>query len=394
MRVALLTNLLTPYRLPVYCDLAATPGWRLRVLLCAAIESTRRQALAGAHEAGRAALDVEIVSGASLRRRVRTHRGQASKHGSMLHVPWGVLGALRRFAPDVVVTSELGPRTAFASAYAALHRVPLVIWCYHSRASAASVGPLERAWRRWLLARAHAVVGMGIQARAVLRGLGVPPTRLFDAPNAHAAEWWEERFRALDPIAERLALRAGVRARERVALVAGRLEEVKGILPLLAAWRALPGPARAGWTLLFVGDGPLIEAVARAQREAAEGEIAHLPAQPPETLAGIYVAADLMVFPSLGDTWGLVVNEAMACGLPVLCSRHAGCADDLITNGETGWLFDPTDAEGFRDALAHALADPGRERIAARARGAAKRFGPATQAQGLRRAILHACVPR
>lgn len=392
MRVALLTNILTPYRLPVYRDLAATPGWQLRVFVSAASDPSRARALEGAHREGCAALDVEIVSGLSLRRRVRTHREYGAEQWTTLHVPWGVFGALRRFAPDVVVTSELGPRTALAAAYAWLFDVPLVIWSYHARTSAAAVGPARRAVRRWLLARGDAVVGMGVQAREVLRGLGVPSGRLFDAPNAHAAEWWEQRLGALDHGAERLALRAGLRTRERVALVAGRLEAVKGLAPLLDAWRALPETARAGWTLLFVGDGPLAGAVADAQ--CCDGSIARLPSQPPDALAGICAASDLLIFPSLGDTWGLVVNEAMACGLPVLCSRLAGCADDLIVPGENGWLFDPTDAALFRSALAVALSDPARALMAARARDTAKRFGPATLANGLRRAILHAAAHR
>jgi glycosyltransferase involved in cell wall biosynthesis len=394
VRVALLTNILTPYRLPVYRDLAATPGWQLRVLVCAAEDASWQRVFEGAYEEGRAALDVEIVAGASLRRRVRTHREPASKQWATLHVPWGAFGALHRFAPDVVVTGELGPRTAFAAAYAALFRVPLVIWSYHARSAAAAVPAWRRALRRALLARADAVVGMGVQAREVLRGLGVPDAHLFDAPNAHAAEWWEARIGSLDVATERLALRASLGARERIALVAGRLEAAKGIEPLLDAWRALPEATRADWTLLFVGDGPLADAVDAARRAGEPGAIARMPALRPDALAAVYCASDLLVFPSLADPWGLVVNEAMACGLPVLCSRLAGCADDLIAPGETGWLCDPTDPADLRDALARALDDPARDRIAARARDTAKRYGPATLAGGLRRAILHAAARR
>jgi glycosyltransferase involved in cell wall biosynthesis len=394
MRVALLTNILTPYRLPVYRDLAATPGWQLRVMLCATDDPSWQRAYEGAYEAGRDALDLEIVAGASLRRRVRTHRDRASQQWATLHVPWGVFGALRRFAPDVVVTSELGARSAFAAAWAALHRVPLVIWSYHARSAAAAVGPLRRAWRRALLARADAVVGMGVQAREVLRGLGVPDARLFDAPNAHDADGFEARLARIDVAAERIALRASLRAHDRIALVAGRLEESKGVLPLLDAWRALSERERADWTLLFVGDGPLAGAVDDARRACGAAAIARMPALRPDALAAAYAACDLLVFASLGDPWGLVVNEAMACGLPVLCSKLAGCADDLITPGETGWLCDPTDPAQLRAALAHALADPARDRIAARARDTAKCFGPATLAGGLRRAILRAAAPR
>ena len=394
MRVALLTNILTPYRLPVYRDLAATPGWELRILVCAASDPSWQSAYDGAHQDGCATLDVEIVPGASLRRRVRTHREAASAHWETLHVPWGVPASLRRFAPDVVVSGELGGRTLLAALHARQRRIPLVIWSYHARSGAAAAGPLRRMLRRALLSRADAVVGMGIQAREVLQGLGVAPDRLFDAPNAHDSDGWTERIAALDPLAERVALRAALGAREQIALVVGRLEAAKGIAALLAAWNAQPESLREQWTLLFVGDGTLAPAIERASAQAPRGEIARLPAMRPDQLARIYVASDLLVFASLADPWGLVVNEAMACGLPVLCSRLAGCADDLVAPGENGWLFDPTDAAGFRGALGAALADPARGEMGARARDVAKRFGPAIQAQGLRRAIALACAPR
>ncbi len=107
-------------------------------------------------------------------------------------------------------------------------------------------------------------------------------------------------------------------------------------------------------------------------------------------MAEFYAAADLLVFPSLGDPWGLVVNEALACGVPVLCSRLAGCADDLIRPGENGWRFDPLDADDFSRALAGALSCPDRERMGQRACEVAKRFTPECMANGMRRAIAHA----
>jgi hypothetical protein len=345
MRVALLTNILTPYRLPVYRDLAATPGWQLRVMLCAAEDPSWQRAFAGAHEEGAASLDVEITAGASLRRRggedapravgsarlaapLRTRRDRDERARSAHGVGGRVRGPAPRAARDLELSrAQRGGR---------------------GRTAAQRAAPCAAR------ARADAVVGMGRQARDVLRGLGVPDRRLFDAPNSHDAAGLDARLAALDVDAERLALRASLGARSNLALVAGRLEASKGVLPLLVAWQALPAAARAEWTLLFVGDGPLDAAVDDARRASGAGAIARMPALRPDALAGVYAASDLLVFPSLADPWGLVVNEAMACGLPVLCSRLAGCADDLIVPGETGWLCDPTDPQAFRDALAHA----------------------------------------
>jgi glycosyltransferase involved in cell wall biosynthesis len=390
LRVALLTNILSPYRLPVYRDLAATPGWQLRVLVGAESNRDWERAYAGAHERGSRALDVEVVRSCAFRHRVVTHRAGDAGQSVEIQLPFGALGALRRFRPDVVVSGELGARTALSALHARLAGVPLVIWSYQSRAWAATASQARRAWRRALLARADAVVGMGIQAREVLRALGVPEARLFDAPNAHDHESLTAALAGRDAAALRATLRGALGCRERVVLVAGRLVPAKGMRPLLAAWRDLDPRLRDTCTLLFVGDGPLrpeIEAVAAA---GAPGEILCTGAVAASDMVDFYVGADLLVFPSLGDPWGLVVNEALACGVPVLCSELAGCADDLVRPGENGWRFDPLDAAGFRRALGAALICPDRDRMGRNGRDVAKRFAPEIMAAGLRRAVLHA----
>jgi glycosyltransferase involved in cell wall biosynthesis len=389
MRVAVLTNALTAYMLPVFRDLAATPGWKMRLMLSARSEPHWGDAWLEAYAEGQASLDVELVKSIGFERRQLVHRASGVEHSVSVHVPWGTFGSLRRFGPDVVVSAELGARSLCAAAFARATRTPLVLWSYHARASADATTLARRGLRRRLLARADAVIGMGVQAREVLREHGVLDERIFDAPSSHDAPTFERALSGMEPLVVRHALRGAARARERIALVAGRLVPVKGILPLLSAWARLPEDVRAGWTLCFVGDGPLAPAVRDAVR-TRPGEFAHLPALPPREMPAIHAAADLHIFASLGDTWGRVVNEALACGVPVLCSRLAGCADDLIEPGRNGWLFDPTDAQGFADALRIALSCDELPRMSERARDTAKRFSPEAMAAGMRRAVDYA----
>jgi glycosyltransferase involved in cell wall biosynthesis len=218
----------------------------------------------------------------------------------------------------------------------------------------------------------------------------VPDARIFDAPNAHDVETLEKALAALDREPAARMLRAGLATRPRIALVMGRLFPVKGILPLLAAWPRVPSALRRDWTLLFVGGGPLAREVARARAAALPGEIVHVPELQPRELAPFYAAADLLVFPSLGDVWGFAVAEAMACGLPVLCSTRAGCAEELVAPGETGWLADPLDEAAFAAALTEALSCGQRQALGERARARVAPFTPEATAAGLRRAILGA----
>jgi glycosyltransferase involved in cell wall biosynthesis len=372
MRVLLLTNILAPYRVPAFQALAATPGLTLRVLVNAATEFDRSWTV----DPG--GLDVETLPGVAW-----------VLGGRTLHVPSpaAVWGALARFRPDAVISAELGARTLFAAAACAARRVPLVVWVEPTRASLGAAGRLRRALGPRLLARAAAVVVPGSEARLAVRAWGVPEARVVTAPNAHDAEGFDKALAGLDRDAARRDLRAGIAGRDRIALVAGRLLPVKGIDAVLAAWDRLPADLRSGWTLLFVGDGPLAGRVAEARAAHAPGEIARLPALEPRELAGIYAASDLLVFPSLGDVWGFAVNEAMACELPVVCSSRAGCAADLVVPNETGWLADPADPGAFAERLAEAMRCDHRERIAARARERIAAFTPEAMAAGFRSAL-------
>jgi glycosyltransferase involved in cell wall biosynthesis len=73
-------------------------------------------------------------------------------------------------------------------------------------------------------------------------------------------------------------------------------------------------------------------------------------------LASVYRAADVLVLPSMSETWGLVVNEALACGTPCVVSDACGCAPDMIKPGINGAVFPVADAAGLADALAEVLA--------------------------------------
>jgi 1,2-diacylglycerol 3-alpha-glucosyltransferase len=70
-----------------------------------------------------------------------------------------------------------------------------------------------------------------------------------------------------------------------------------------------------------------------------------------EELPSSYALASCFILPSISETWGLVVNEAMACGLPVLVSRNCGCVPELCHDGQNGYSFDPNLTEGMTKLL-------------------------------------------
>lgn len=151
--------------------------------------------------------------------------------------------------------------------------------------------------------------------------------------------------------------RLGLAKDQVVFLFVGRLESHKGIRELLDAYRECTA---AHCALLIAGDGAcrreVDEAAARVPGIMVTGRLAGA------DLLDVYAAADVFVLPSLREPWGLVVNEAMASGLPVIATDAVGCADDLIEQGATGLIVPAGKPAALARAMQHLAGDAGLRR--------------------------------
>jgi glycosyltransferase involved in cell wall biosynthesis len=122
-------------------------------------------------------------------------------------------------------------------------------------------------------------------------------------------------------------------------------KNVPTLLEGFARFRNAGGAAAREWHLLLLGDGPLrAQYLAQIADPRLDGAV-HLPGfKQYDELPAYFGLAGTFVLASTEEQWGLVVNEAMAAGLPVLVSRRCGCAPELVREGENGFSFDPDDA--------------------------------------------------
>ncbi|RWY48098.1 glycosyltransferase [Mucilaginibacter gilvus] len=136
----------------------------------------------------------------------------------------------------------------------------------------------------------------------------------------------------------------------KTIICVARLVPIKNIDGLLAAWQIVERQD-TGYRLLIVGDGPEV-AKLKHQKEALKlGAVDFADAVDNNSLPAYFAQAEAFILPSFSETWGLVVNEAMAAGLPVLLSRTVNAAADLLKDGENGFGFDAFDTSNIAEAI-------------------------------------------
>jgi glycosyltransferase involved in cell wall biosynthesis len=146
--------------------------------------------------------------------------------------------------------------------------------------------------------------------------------------------------------------------RSPVFLYVGQLIPRKGLRYLLEACVMLKEKGKDKYTLMVVGDGPQCSELKDFCREKSlENNMKWLGWQEYAKLGNFFDKADIFVFPTLEDVWGMAVLEAMEFGMPVLCSKWAGAAD-MVKDGENGYIFDPYDVNGLCSAMSRFIDNP------------------------------------
>ena len=226
-----------------------------------------------------------------------------------------------------------------------------------------------------------AALVVGERNRAYWRHYGYPAARMFSSPHCIDNAWFAER--ATPEARAAIRARFGLAPDVPVALFAGKLLEFKrpgDFIAGIAAARAGGVPVEA----MIAGSGPL-EASVREQAVALNVPLHMLGFCNQSEMPGAYAAADVLVLPSTArETWGLVANEALACGRRVLLSDAVGSAADLTTDPRVGQTFTLGDSEGCGKVLASMLMEaPDRQAIAE----VSNRYSLETAADGVVRAL-------
>jgi hypothetical protein len=340
-RVTLLTNILPPYRISFLNELAGLVD--LTVIVNALTTPDRSWQL----DISTLRFKLKVEGGQS--RKIRRSGAGGHMEARYVHFATGTIPLLREARPQVIVSGELGLRTAQASAYAHWHQIPVICFWEGTTHTESNISGTRRLWRKMLLRGIHGAWTNGVESRAYLTSLGVPAGIILTEMTGVDTHYFLTETRRLDPERERRRAELGLHG--LVLAYSGSLSSRKGIAQYLRALSAAAETGRVPISLLFIGDGDqraLIEQWAAVHPRIA---VRITGFQQLERLPEYYLCADWFVLPTLEDCWALATVEPIACGIPQIFSKYNGASADLIRYSGTGMLADPLDRQQFGHVL-------------------------------------------
>ncbi len=358
IRCALLSEMLQPYRIPVFNRIAEDDRIDFEVLLLSVREANREW-------------EIEMEN---CRFKYRTLPSRDFYIRSLdwgLHFNRGVGRALDEIGPEVVVgTGYVSPAYLAGQKWAKRNGAGYVLWS-GSTASTSRIGKGPLKWMKKRFVRnCEAYLSYGTDATKQLIALGADASRVVTGCNTVDIETFEERTETARNAPEFPDWRKGYP--KHLILYIGQMIERKGVPDLIRAFQSIKARDLG---LVLVGDGPERE---RYQREFEGVDRVYWEGyKQSRDLGPFLAAADVLVMPSRLELWGLVVNEAMASGLPVISTTCSGSTTDLVEEGVTGYSFEAKDEMALATLLKSVADHPDRwAEMGGNARERVRKCGP------------------
>lgn len=328
-KVVIITNIPSPYRVDFFYYLQENVKKYEFHIIYSSMESTSRQWHA----------DKERIQNSTF---LKSYNIKIKKRYDIrdIYIPHGVGKVLSDIGPDVVVAMEYNPTIIMAMNWCRRHKVPYISWTDGTLFSERNIGKIQKWCRKYIISRADAFIGSSTASRETQIAYGANPSRCFIS---------------LLTVDINKYIRQKDTYGNRQLVCVGGLIVRKGVDLLLNALSQTDPSIR----LLVVGDGGEKERlIAQAKELGIESRVDFKGFLEGEELYKCYVESDAFVLPTREDCFGLVTLEAMCAHLPVISSRYADGARDLIEDGVTGIIVDPEDVSEFAKAIESLVTNP------------------------------------
>ncbi len=349
-RLAILTSHPIQYNAPAFAELAKQPELDVHVFYCWEGPTKTIDPEFG-HTV---AWDVPLLQGYNYTFVPNVSGDPGTHHFTGLNNP-EMITEIQSWRPDVLLVYGWSFLTHLQVMRAFKRKVPVLFRGDSTLLGKRSV-PMRfarRAFLRWVFRHVDTALYVGEHNRQYYLEMGLSESQLIWAPHAVDNERFQTAERDDQSRATDWRRKLGITDDDVVFLFAGKLIPRKDPWTLLRAFLQLPQPQRGSRPhMVFVGEGELRQHLEEACR--GRSEIHFLGFQNQSAMSTIYRLGDAIVLPSLVDTWGLAVNEAMACGRPAIVSDLVGCGPDLIVQGKTGEVFPHEDERALASVLTRA----------------------------------------
>jgi 1,2-diacylglycerol 3-alpha-glucosyltransferase len=335
-RLVILTEIISPYRIPLFNLLARDPDVSLHVIFLSETDPGLRQWQVYKSEIR---FSYQILP---------AWRKRLGRYNMLLN--FGLSSALKASSPDIILCGGYNYLASWRALFWARSRnIPFLLWCESNVQDLRRRHALVEILKDEFFQKSTGFLVPGKSAHEYVRVHRINDDRIFTAPNAVDNELFATASKTARQNAR--ALRAQLGLPQRYILFVGRLVPEKGVFELLSAYAKLDERTREQVGLVYAGDGAARRELEVRSASISPGMVRFAGFVQRDPLARYYALADMLVLPTYNDPWGLVVNEAMACGLPVIVSQVAGCAADLVKENWNGMLINPKDVLSLAAAI-------------------------------------------
>ena len=336
IKVMLITNIISPYRIPLFNSIAGKGVVNFKVVALAEKEENRKWEILK----DKIKFDYWVLPGwhSFIRR---------NKREVAIHINKGVIRILRKYNPDIIITSGYDSLAYWqAFLYCKLRRKKFILWNGTTLLSAGSTRGLRGLLKRIIIKGADRYIAYGTKAKEYLEYLGAKAENIYISTNTVDMEYFQSKvveYRNKDSF-----IKERKKYPKYLLLYVGQLIRRKGIIQVL---KALDNLSDSEVGLIITGSGPEGNILKEFCKENNIKNVFFEGFKQQEELIKYYALADVFILPSFEEVWGLVVNEALASGLYVLSSKYAGASYDLIKEEWNGKVFDPNKVEGIVELI-------------------------------------------
>jgi len=333
--VAIITNIITPYRIPCFNEVAKKSDFKLKVYFMAKMESNRQWNI----DFEEINFDYTVLKGfhLSLKEDYELHLNIFFPHF-----------ILNRF--DVIALGGYDqPILWEALMYAKLFKKKTILF---GESTPYDIRKFKSLWikkaKRFFISKIDYFLPPGRAAEEYFKSLGAPPERIIIAPFSTDHDFFHQQYVRLRE--KKPQIKREKSYPEITILFVGRLVWYKGIRYLLEAYGKLE-KEMSNIGLVLLGDGPMMEECRDFVKRYNLKNVFFQGFIHQKDLPIYYTASDIFVLPSLSETWGIVINEAMEFGLPIITTNRVGAAYDLVKEGINGFIIPAGNTYALYNAL-------------------------------------------